>query len=129
MRTLQGVFNLRTLIWLFNWAVFCWCVIFTISGEFRFALLSYVGFKVFKVSVTTMLGQWINKDHDAGSVGTRLKATALGFVLLVAADWLIRTGGLYSVTIYGVTLSLPFMAFLAGFGGCFIGMHKRSFQP
>ena len=129
MRTFQGIFSLRTLVWLINLSVLCWCIIFTISGEFIFALVSFVGFKIFKVSVTTMLGQWINKEHDADGVGTRLKATAFGFVLLVAADWLIRTGGLYSVTIYGVTLSLPFMASIAGVGGCFIGMHKRSFQP
>ena len=129
MGTLQGIFSIRKLVGVFDAVILWLCILFTFSGEFRFALVSYVGFFFFKTSVATMLGQWANKDDDAGSVGTRLGVTAVGFILLVAADWLIRSGGLYSITFFGLTLSLPLMASIGGVGAWFIGMHKNSFQP
>ena len=104
------------------------CIVFTFNGSFRLALISYVGFFLMQCAAATVIGQWINSEKESGGIASRLITSALFLLVALGGDWVIKLGGLYSLTMDDITVSLPLLAWIAAAAMSFTGVHRSDYQ-
>ena len=104
------------------------CIVFTINGSFRLALISYAGFFLMQCAAATVIGQWINTEKESGGIPSRLITSAIFLFVALGGDWIIKFGGLYSLTMGEITASLPALAWISGAAMSLVGMHRSDYQ-
>ena len=114
---------------LINLALIAATLILSFKG-FPYALISFIGYFLSMTGVTTLLGVWINPGKEHQVFLTKIFASLIGVLMVVAGAWIINQGGLVSFTFgdsgveESTTITFSFIAWITGFLGALKGTHK-----
>lgn len=110
---------------LINLVLFTAALFLSFKG-FPYALVSFAGYFLSMIAITTLLGVWINPGKEHQTYLTKILTSAIGVGLLLVGEWIINQGGLVSLSFVdaGTTLTFSFIAWITGFLGALQGSHK-----
>lgn len=98
----------------------------------HFAFVSFAGYFLSMTAVGTILGVWINPGKEHETYLTKILTSLVGILLILVGNWIIKQGGLVSITLSALgtgdkfTFMFADIIWFTGLLAALRGTHKKT---